>query len=469
MIERVVRTALVQDDHRVVDVLAILLHNDSTAVVPVPARTFVYTDAARVEHIAVRENVDWQPDWDRYDPEIGRTLYVVRPTITELPPGEHHVLAVKVTRTGCLTEGDGELRFSDPMLDLESGRTTQLRTTVVFRDSFIRSEVHAPGALTTEQTATWDRGVDTLTPCTATQRQAKLCTTPRSLENAIAELHYLFSCVISGDGVSLADYSRLMGDLQDSRAVVPRAADFAALSWPRQLQWIERQLLLCAKFRSNLATRSPALSIANEEHLVAHACRELQKHQPRTQFLPSDLYERLVSLCRFVTEHRRCPNKWSASVKESELQRHLRLFLSGRGPVESEVQSSSGRIDFLLGQTPVELKCRSLGPGASIRGHLQQAAAYATSRGAQVACLLILDTFRASTDFHEQHPTADVTVHRVRSVSGMRDALSTLVVVFVVRARTTKPSALKGGRLAARHSTNQPKSRGTTRRLRTQT
>ncbi|MDP2270480.1 MAG: hypothetical protein Q8K32_07075 [Archangium sp.] len=443
MAERVVRKAFPREDGLIEDLLAVFLHNDTGTPIPVPARVFHYTDAEHVQAVALRQDATWIPHWARFD-EPGSVRYELRPTITTLAPGGHHYMAIKVLRRGCLTEAsNGEVTFQDPMLDLGVVGATRVEATVVFPERPMRTEVAAQGALTTSRTATWSAS-SRVTKCVATQRRARLPSAPRSLDRAVAELHGLFTAVLCREWLSLVEYARLIQTVHQANAFVPSDEDFRGLTWSEQIEWIEAQLSLCGGVRARSFSHPIGFGSGSESDLAEYICRSVETHAPQSQFLPDDLWETLESLARYLLEQRKLPNAWAAEPKEQHLHAHLGNFLSGRGHLEREVQSSRGRIDLLLGATPVELKCRPLGTKPNIEPHLQQAAAYATSRGCSLSCLVILDTSLPSRAHHEPHPTADVTVHPVKAAEASGAAPRTLVVVFVVRAQTTSPSGLTG-------------------------
>lgn len=458
---RVERRASIRVNGDVQDVLSLELRNETGEEHPLSGwLSFLYTDT-QTDLELVRDGGQEPSRWDAGPYLMGQFLVAVELS-GYIPAGDRRLFAVRVLRRALAEVSDTEVFFSDPFLDLSleflGVRSIDYCATVIFPADLVRREVVAAGAERTSRTATWNFGPSGGTPrqMRAKARRALLLSAPQRLDDAIAEVQRLLAVHALGETMGLDNLRQCLrevlpppGELE--RELLPDA-DFEALGFKGREAYLRSLLEKVLAARARVIRENPfpavALSVdATAEWLARRIEQSVSESQPASP-LPPDLWTTLVTLLHYQSSQRKAPFGWPKKVNEKQFQEQLHQFLEARGgPVEREVQVAKGRIDFLLGATPVELKVRDLGgePVSGIEANLQQAAEYASSRGSGLAALLILDKHQhVAGGKHLAHHQQQLLVKPVPSASGVGGVSSTLVVVFVVVAFPPTPSRLGG-------------------------
>ncbi len=180
---------------------------------------------------------------------------------------------------------------------------------------------------------------------------------------------------------------------------------------------------------------------------LARSIMELKNKHVISMPMPDRFHESLQILLMFCQSLRKSPFDWAKDYSEKAFQSRLHQFLCDtQNSVEREVATGPGRVDFLLINTPVELKAIPLkdDPGKIAGQHSQQAADYASIRGYGIGILLVLDTQnRSAENAHRPHLSEECIVKPILSMVGVGGTSTTLVVTITVGAFPPISSALK--------------------------
>ncbi|MFP2908557.1 hypothetical protein ACLESD_26585 [Pyxidicoccus sp. 3LFB2] len=419
---------------------------------------FVYTDST-TEFICARDHGGtWVP---RYTERLLETGELIVDLEGGVPPSGRRILGVKVRRHALATKNERDLFFGDRFHAMElpdlKPRRVIYRATAVFPATPFRRTVNAPDALgATGRTATWDwgeaRGMGKYLPMWGHTKRVDLPPAPRSLDNALAEVYELLADCLLGDvrdlrrlRACLADCAQFTPEVQDK---VPDDATFLSQDQASQelyLRWLLERLhealedLVSGK--RIFATGVAPMVIERAERWGAIIA---QKHVNAP--MPPNAYDTLEALLQYQSAQRESPNVWDGSLDEKAFQKHFRQFLGSRAVANvPEVSIAGGRVDFLLGSTPVELKVRDLkgNPEKELANHRQQAAEYAAAMGYGLGFLLVLDEHRYGPKSPHLPPPDDlVSVDPVPSAPGTNGQARTLVVSIIVPAYPPEPSKM---------------------------
>jgi|GEM_PF-5701525 len=456
------RIAFIQDNGDVQEVLALELRNDGESEFPLDGWVgFVVTETEnRVE--LVRDDGNCDPHWEAGVLELGR--YQVGSHLKGgIPPKGRRLFAVRILRRSLADVSNGGISFTDPALGVDLTflgiSRIRIRATVVFPADHVRRDVLAGDAVRTSRMASWEFESAGNVPrqLRAKVVRALLPSAPQRLDDALAELQRMLAAHVIGESVK---FEQLLRNLREARLPVEEleritlvGSVFDGCSFDVREAHLRALLSELADARTRVLVENPFPAVASGVETTAEwLARSVEREAhgfDLTSRLPTDAWTTLVTLLHYQAAQRKAPHKWSPKLSEKDFQEQLHQFLEARGGlVEREVQSARGRIDFLLGAMPVELKVRDLG-GESLGqadANLQQAAEYASSRGSGLGCLLILDKHRhADGGKHLAQEREQIQVRRVTSKAGIGGASVTLVVALVVVAFPPTPSRLGRG------------------------
>ncbi|HVG61021.1 MAG TPA: hypothetical protein VNA24_20850, partial [Hyalangium sp.] len=117
-----------------------------------------------------------------------------------------------------------------------------------------------------------------------------------------------------------------------------------------------------------------------------------------------------------------------------------------------------GRVDFLIGSTPVELKVRNLEGNLATKlgDYREQAAEYAAALNSGLGFLLVLDTYKYGPKSPHLPPPQDlVNVELVPSALGKDGQSYTLVASVIVPAYPPQPSRMASERKNQSHTSKK--------------
>lgn len=388
-----------------------------------------------------------------------------------LRPNTARTIGIKLIRRGLIDDIDGQLQYGDPLFlgtfeDLNLAEIS-VKYTVVFpinADAEIQCfQVRAPHSqFATGRTATWelsphqdewqriravlisgglpiaaalDRCICGLLAC-----KAESAANPRAdIRRRIAEIaQTLKDEEAHWEGTSFDGINKMLSDVvianrSDRNELIRLALD--------ELYGIYKN---CAKSRLRPSTTK---DIIKAQELLERGIIDLRTQHSSKLPIPDRFHESLQILLMFVQSLRKVPYDWSKDCSERAFQDRLHQFLSDtQSPVEREVVTGPGRVDFLLINTPVELKAIPLTgePNKTAAQHGQQAADYASLRGSGIGILLILDTQKRSPiKAHRPHLPDETNVGVFTSVPSLGGTSNTIVVTLSIMAFPPAASSLK--------------------------
>ncbi|MCP3101896.1 hypothetical protein LZ198_23760 [Myxococcus sp. K15C18031901] len=453
------RIAFVQANGDVQEVLALELRNDGDSEFPLDGWVgFVVTETEnRVELVC--DDGNCTPPWEAGVLELGR--YQVGSHLKGgIPPKGRRLFAVRMLRRSLADVSNGGISFADPALGVDLTflgiSRIRIRATVVFPADHIRRDVLASDAVHTSRMASWEfeSAGDVPRHLRAKAVRALLPSAPQRLDDAIAELQRLLAAHVVGESVK---FEQLQRNLREARLPVEMLdrvdlvlSVFDGFGFDAREAHLRELLSELAGARARVLADNPFPAVASGVETTSEwLARSIEREALGLELasrLPADAWTALVTLMHYQAAQRKAPHKWSPRLSEKGFQEQLHQFLEARGGlVEREVQTAKGRIDFLLGSMPVELKVRDLGGESlgQVDANLQQAAEYASSRGSGLGCLLILDKHRhMDGGKHLAQEKEQIQVRRVTSKEGIGGTSVTLVVALVVVAFPPTPSRL---------------------------
>lgn len=458
------RLAFVQPDGSVDSVQILELRNRGDVAASLSATLdFEFKDSTTsyVRCWAQMDGKGWIPCYDELLPEEERFSLNID---GDLQSGSRRVVALKVRREDLAEVGDQKLNFNDPFykLPLTHLNATKVlyRATIIFPENAVRRRIEQRGAIRfTSRTASWDwgdaQGLGKHLQMRAENTLAVLPSAPRRLDDSIAEAyHALASIALADEKLRLSSLrENLKGPLQTHVSAPNELFDdaaFASLGAERQMDLMRELIDRLHAVRTRVMEGE--LFITVDETVLAHVeriAREIERKALKAGVkdrLPKDCADALVAALRYQHIQRHTANRWSTSLNETEFQGHFQQYLTSSGLEPGrEVKIAGGRADFLLGQTPVELKVKDLqgNPANQIRHHLNQAAEYAAAKGRSLGVLIVLDEhpYRARGQ-HLPAVSEQVRVDVLSSEPGLSGSTSTLVVSIIVPAFPPEPSGM---------------------------
>ncbi|CAM3652787.1 hypothetical protein COSO111634_21960 [Corallococcus soli] len=355
-----------------------------------------------------------------------------------------------------------------------SSQRVTAQATAIFPSNDSRRALSADGAIAcTSRTATWELapteyGLERLH---ASSRTSYLPAAPRHLDDAIAEVHWVLA--LDGIGKSAIRAGKLHQCLLPVVRQAPdvlghtlsRLSGLGAMEPPARRRFLNELLSMLHEVRARLMCGVGAFSVADDiveiaEGLSREVSACLSRNHAGTP-PPIEFWDSLLSLIRFAKIHRQAEfSELDHTAKEKVLHDALERFLRGQtDAVFREPEMGNGRIDLLLGHTPVELKVDDLGesPREAIERHKQQAAEYASRKNVSVAVLVVLDTYRHQKgSSHQPHLRDQMRVLEVCSRAGIVGASLTAVVAIALSACVPSPHSLK--KTTRKASANKSKS-----------
>lgn len=464
------RFVVIRDDGSADDVLAVTLQNSTDSDAPLAEDgvrfVFEYRDKS-ADFITAR---DWGGSIVVKDAEDAlRTERCVRvPAEGVVPAHGTRTLAVYVRfRNFVRVSNAGELMLDDPLyaLDLLALPVARIgyRATVVFPGDFFRRKLVADNAqITTSRTASWEWGAGAATDgylqMRADQRRGVTGSVSRKLDDAIAEVYRnLVRSYIQywpeTDRLRkllcdpyIAPRIASEGNLPDEEALLEMRHDVRAELYRALLtRLFEVRKAIFAEGEVGILTADGTVERAEE--IFRHA-EKLRDKDGVTAPWPQNADEVLLAILHYQEGLRKRPRRWPDKLDEGEFHQHFAEMLSARGmTLHSEVLLSAGRVDVLLGETPIELKIADL-KGQSdetIRDHYAQAVEYAISSGKGLVILVVLDT-HSYPELAPGPPGApeQCQVETVPTLKGVSGAPTHVVVItVVVLARLPRPSKLR--------------------------
>lgn len=479
------RFVLLREDGSADDVLALTFRNSTDSEVPLAEGCFdfEYHDNT-TEFITAR---DWGGREIVKDAKDSlRAERVVRvPAEGTVPARETRTLAVHVHHRDLAWRVDqaGALMLKDPLyaraLPTLPVSGVRYRATIVFPASPFRREIVADGAQITSRTASWEWGTavaigDNL-QMRAQQQRGAVVSAPRRLDDAIAEVYRL----LFGSPIWAWPETEHLRELLRHPAIAPKIGSAGEL--PDEKTLVEMPHRECAElYRALLSrlleVRKAILAEGGAEVVTAQGTEERAERLFRraeklhgesgvTAPFPRDAGEALIEVLHYQARLRERPRRWPDKLDEAEFHQHVEEILSARRPPPgSEVPLSAGRLDLLLGETPLELKVADLKgrPKEKVVAYHAQAAEYAVARGKGLAILLVLDEYiypeggLGPPGLDEQCPVGIVSTQ-----PGASGAPSHVVVItVVVLARLVRPSKLRSPTKGKERPVTPARSRG---------
>jgi hypothetical protein len=337
------------------------------------------------------------------------------------------------------------------------------RATAVFPDDFFRRKLVADNTrITTSRTASWEWGAGAATDgylqMRADQQRGVTGSASRKLDDAIAEVYRL----LARSYIQYWPKTDRLRELLSDPYIAPRIGsegnlpdEEALLEMPHyeRAELYRALLSLLFEVRKAIFVEGEA-GIFTAEGTVERAeeifrrAEELRDKNGVTGPWPQNADEALLEILHYQDGLRKRPRPWSDKLGEGEFHQHFQEMLRARGmTLHSEVLLSAGRVDALLGETPIELKVADLEgqSGETIRGHYPQAVEYAVALSKGLVILVVLDKH----SYPELAPgppglSEQCRVEVVPTRKGVSGAPTHVVVItVVVLARLPRPSKLR--------------------------
>lgn len=455
----VARTAKVIATGDVDDIITLTWTNPGSAALILPgALTFTYRDCPTTLVSARDREGTWEPRWhDRLDED---EKLVIEPD-GAIEPGTR-VMAVRTTRKRLAAVRDDAVSFRDPFYRMPLNAVIsppRYNATVLFPSLRQRTVIAPSAADTTSCTAVFEFGAAAnhkleYLPIEADWKLTPLAASPTAIDDAIAHLRWAIALNALGELYDLDKVCSLCADLS---LTLPHSEALATLSYWDRMRMLDTALKALETRRRQWLEAPPvparwAITAASHAEAIG---REVIGLLGTGAAIPSNATDALIDLLEYQRLQRDAPTKWRKPIKEAQFQERVSEFLVGHGSMAlREVPIAGGRADFLLGQTPIELKVDDLDPTepfAKARRYLPQAAEYASARGLRLAILLVLDrhTFEGPHGYLPR-PNEQVHVELVPSIPGIGGRSHVAVITIVVTAFPPQPSQMRPARSSLR-------------------
>lgn len=398
---------------------------------------FIATDSPTNVVVGASDGLGGRPayeaDW------LGGRFVVAARALGSLAPNESRTLGAHIRRSDRAWANDHKVSLDDPTFleDLQAlhASTISAEVVLVFPRSETWRSVEAPRARTvTSRTAVWRLPVarEALFQIRAVWQRGAFVPRPvRDYDDRIAN-EYL------GIAKSSATFDPSAADASPAAVAIKSHAKLA-----EELEAGRVQVVTGGPRCSNTATEALDRIMDEVSTLLAE--------DGRKEVLDAAFADTLMELLSFAEKQRQSGSQgWPSNVLEKQFQERLYDFLAARGAtVLPEAVVGDGRIDFMLSETPIELKARPLGAQRVEQAmqNAQQAAEYAARKGRSVGILMVLDTSRRATDIHGPRFDEDVVVRSIPAKDSLSGRSHTVVVIFLLTAFPTKPSKLRAPRV----------------------
>lgn len=476
------RHSFIQTNGDVEDVLSIDLRNSGTVTHPINCLLkFTYTDV-KTEFICVRDKGGiWEPLHKRSVPIFEELLVApdeeLPGSAKGVPAGGRRILAVKVRRVGLADTDGSTLTFDDPLYALTfpelRPRHIAYSATVIFPENKFPRKLRAQGAArATSRTATWNwrdaLGMGKYLQMRVRQEHGVLPSAPRQIDDAIAAIHRCLADCILGEALELGPLQACLTDLLSSGLSSDvsflEANVFTTLDQTEQEARLREVLRRLHELRADVITADSPLDCTNPtvDALAEWISRKIERQMEQASIrtpIPPEASTALHALLLYLIYQRRDPTKWGKLLKEKDFQERFQEFLGYRGiNYEREVRAAGGRVDFLIGSTPVELKvCKLEGnPAAKLGDYREQTAEYAAALNSGLGFLLVLDTYKYGPNSPHLPPPQDlVNVEPVPSAWGKEGQSYTVVTSVIVPAYPPQPSRMASARKNQPHTSKK--------------
>jgi hypothetical protein len=380
---------------------------------------------------------------------------------SEIPAKRRRVVALKVRRFQLARFGEREIRFEDPYYKLSlshvAASKVYYRAAIVFpRNPIYRSVAAQEARYITSRTSVWDwgeaSGMGKYLQMCAKATRAILPAAPLRLDDAIAEAYGTLVSIALDEGGHVKRLCEIPQNVPDVN--VPSGLrderTFMALDFEEQMDQVRELINALHELRERIMEGS--LHVSTTETFLDHVedfARKIAREARRAGLvnrLPDDCGRAVEAVLRYQHNQRHTVNHWGGELDEKKFQVHFQQFLVSAGYESGrEVQIAGGRVDFLLGHTPVELKTEDLQgePSIHLRKHLNQAAEYAAATGSGLGLLVVLDKhqYRARGAYLPM-VREQVQVYSVESEPGAAGRSHTVVACVVVPAFPPEPSRM---------------------------
>jgi len=458
------RRAFIESDGSVDDVLTLSVTNTGATQQDLDGLylPFYATDANEDRVIAVSDGLAGTPGWQA-DVLEGRFTVVVH-LRGALGWEQTRMVGVHLCRRGRAALWPERIHFADPFLLRES--FTRAEGTVVFPNSEHRRLVAQDATVRTSRTATWVLDVPTVGPqqMVAYCEAGQVSVAVRRLDDGLALAHRAAALTSTGEGAPIQAAQRTLlealtateasgWELDQARVAVGALAACETLSAVPRYERLRRAIKACLDARELVRRARPVMvSSSQVEPVLLYLLQQIDLQREEADLRtprPDDLEVSLRYLLDFAAWWRRDGVRdWRSGMRETDFQRQLRHYLGIRvddpDTLMRELPIERGRVDFLLIDTPVELKAVLL-TGGRTEPYLQQVAAYVAARGSSVGVLMVLDTTDRSAERTHLPPLGDqVSVKLVPAVaSAGKPTEPTLLVVLILDALPPHPSDLR--------------------------